>query len=176
MECGVAAAPHSTGVAAVDGCLLCWRTLEIAMSQTPADVRYVVVVQCHITKEVCSGYFCEKCFAGREDAFARYPKDSPIRVNYITCGGCCGKATQRKLANLLKWLAKEGMPREQIVVHLASCITKDNHHGPRCPHAEFIKALVARHGLACVEDTHISRRAQQRREEGLYPPLPPGRG
>jgi hypothetical protein len=74
----------------------------------------------------------------------------------------------RKLENLVKKSGPHGIAKEKILVQLASCITKDNHHSPRCPHAEFIRELVARAGLACREDTVISAQAEQRRKDGTY--------
>lgn len=50
----------------------------------------------------------------------------------------------------------------------SSCITKDNFHSPRCLFADYIKTLVARVGLDCREDTHISPVAEKRRKEGVY--------
>ena len=58
-------------------------------------------------------------------------------------------------------------------MQLSSCITKDNYHSPRCPHAEYIRELVARAGLDCREDTVISDKAEQRRRDGTYKPAKP---
>jgi len=130
---------------------------------------YIIVIQCHIVKERCSGYFCEKSFNERAGGFAVYPKDRPFRALYMTCGGCCGKAVLRKLRNLTKNAKKhEGISRDKIVVQLSSCITKDNYHSSRCMHTEYIKEQVKRAGLDCAEDTRISERAEKRRREGFY--------
>ncbi len=91
---------------------------------------YVVVVQCHIAMERCSGYGCERAFFERSGGFALYPKEQTCRSLHLTCGGCCGRAVQRKLANLTRRLKKtEGMEKDRIAVQLASCITQNNHHG-----------------------------------------------
>jgi predicted metal-binding protein len=130
---------------------------------------YIAVVQCDITRQRCSGYFCEKAFHERSGGFAAYPKDRPYRVLYMTCGGCCGKGVQRRLTHLARQLQKrEGIGRDRIVVQLASCITKDNYHSPRCQFADYMKGLMARAGLACREDTHISPTAEKRRAAGVY--------
>ena len=130
---------------------------------------YIVVLQCHITKERCSGYFCETSFRERSGGFQAYPRDKDYRVIFMTCGGCCGKATLRKLSHLAR-LAKraEGMEKGRIVVQLSSCMTKDNFHSPRCPNIDIIKTLVARVGLDCREDTRISKLAEKRRSQGVY--------
>jgi len=130
---------------------------------------YLVIVQCHLVMQRCSGYFCEKAFHERLGGFAGYPPDKAYRVLNMTCGGCCGRALHRKLGNLVQKIkAKEGVEKERIVVHLSSCITKDNYHGPPCPHLDYLKALVAKLGLEVREDTWVSKRAEQRRAEGIY--------
>jgi len=135
------------------------------------DKDYIVVVQCEIVKERCSGYFCEKAFHERADGFAAYAKDRPYRIVYLTCGGCCGRAVQRKLTHLARLLKKqEGMDRDRIVVQLSSCITKDNFHSPRCMFADYMKELIARAGFECREDTHLSPQAEGRRAKGVYRP------
>jgi len=134
------------------------------------DVDYIAVVQCHLVKQRCSGFYCEKAFHERSGGFAEYPKDRPIRILYMTCGGCCGKAVQRKLANLIQKSTANGVDKGRIVVQLSSCMTKDNHHSPRCPHVEFIQQIIERLGLRWREDTRISAKAEQRRREGLYGP------
>ena len=130
---------------------------------------YVAVVQCDIVMERCSGYFCEKALHERTGGFASYPAAKPYRHLMLTCGGCCGRALQRKLANLCTQLEKkEGIGRGRIVVQLSSCITRDNHHGPPCPHLDYLKTLIARLGLDLLEDTRLSAKSEERREEGLY--------
>jgi predicted metal-binding protein len=133
------------------------------------DKDYIVVVQCEIVKERCSGYFCEKAFHERADGFAAYDKGKDYRILYMTCGGCCGKAVQRKLTHLARKIKKnEGVEKGRIVVQLASCMTKDNFHSPPCPHLGLIKEIIARAGLDVREDTHTSPKAEQRRASGQY--------
>ena len=130
---------------------------------------YVAVVQCHLVKQRCPGYFCEKAFHERTGAFARYAPESPLRALYFTCGGCCGRPLHRKLALLLRNLEKrEGIGRDRVVVHFSSCIAYDNHHGPPCPHLDYLKALVAKLGVDVVEGTRESSRSRRLREEGVY--------
>ena len=130
---------------------------------------YVVIVQCHIVKERCSGYNCERAFHERTGGFAAYPKDKTYRMLNMTCGGCCGRALQRKLSNLTRRIKKqEDIGKDRIIVQLSSCITKDNYHAPTCPHLDYLKALIARVGLDVREDTVISEKSEKRRKEGLY--------
>jgi len=130
---------------------------------------YVVIVQCHIVKERCSGYNCERAFHERTGGFAAYPKDRSYRMLNMTCGGCCGRAVQRKLSNLTRRIKKqEDIGKERIIVQLSSCITKDNFHAPPCPHLDYLKSLIVRLGLDVREDTVISEKSEKRRKEGLY--------
>ncbi len=130
---------------------------------------YVVIVQCHIVKERCPGYNCEKAFHERTGGFADYPRDKAYRTINLTCGGCCGRALHRKLSNLIRRIRKqEGIAKDRIVVQLSSCITKDNFHAPPCPHLDYLKSLITRLGLDVCEDTHIGKKSEKRRKAGLY--------
>lgn len=133
------------------------------------EKEYVAIVQCHIVKERCSGYGCENAFHERTGGFAAYPGDKSYRMLNLTCGGCCGRAVQRKLSNLCRRIKKkEGIGKDKIVVQLASCMTKDNFHSSPCPHLDYIKALIAKLGLDVREDTYIDEKSEKRRREGLY--------
>ncbi len=130
---------------------------------------YIVVVQCQIAKQLCSGYSCEKAFHDRSGGFAGYPKEKTYRTLYMTCGGCCGLSLRRQLSDLAKRCKKsEDIDRDRIVVQLSSCITRDNFHGPPCPHLDLLKTLIARVGLDACEDTFISDVSQRRRDKGAY--------
>ncbi len=134
------------------------------------EKKYIVVVQCHIVKERCSGYFCERAFTHRTGRFSDYPNEQNVRFLPITCGGCCGRAVHRKISDLLKYVKKkEKIDKDEIVVHLSSCITKDNYHGPPCPHKDYLGTMITEKlGLDLREDTTLSKTAQKRREEGQY--------
>jgi len=130
---------------------------------------YIVVVQCHIVKERCSGYNCERAFNERTGGFTAYPKDKAYRMLSLTCGGCCGRAVHRKLNNLIRRINKaEGITKDRIVVQLSSCITKDNFHSTPCPHLDYLKGLIAKLGLDVREDTFIDEKSENRRRQGLY--------
>ncbi len=135
-----------------------------------AAPKYVVVVQCHIVKERCSGYPCEDAFSNRSGGFTEYSEDAPLRLLTLTCGGCCGKAIHRKLADFLKRIGKKKeIDRSEIVVHLSSCVASDNYHGPACPHKAYLKTIIQEKlGLALEEMTVVSDVARKRREEGRY--------
>ena len=135
------------------------------------NVKYVVILQCHIVKERCSGFLCEDSFTQRAGGFADYPADQPIRYISITCGGCCGRATLRKLSNFCKLLKQHtDINRDEVVLHFSSCICKENFHGPICPHYDYLKELVERQNLTWREGTRFSKNAQKRRDQnGHYP-------
>jgi predicted metal-binding protein len=130
---------------------------------------YIVIVQCHIVKERCPGYFCEKAFNERTGGFSIYPKDKDYRKINLTCGGCCGKAIHRKLTSLKRTIKKEEeIEKDRIVVQLSSCMTKDNYHSPPCPHLDYIKTLIARIGIDVCEDTEINETSEKSRKDGIY--------
>ena len=130
----------------------------------------VVVIQCdQVTREVCSGFLCERAFRARTGGFAGYPAKPDIRYLSLSCGGCPGRAVARKLANLRRNLKKhENLDADCVAVHLSSCISRSNRHGPRCPHVGYLKGQAKRSGFACFEDSHISKLAERRRREGSY--------
>lgn len=130
---------------------------------------YIAVVQCHLVKQRCSGYLCEKAFNERSGGFKEFPSDKKYRTLYLTCGGCCGLPLHRKLSNLVRKIKKhEGVEKDRIVVKFSTCITKDNYHAPVCPHLNYLKELVNKLGLDLSEDTHISKTAERLRAEGVY--------
>lgn len=133
------------------------------------DKDYIAIVQCHLVKQRCSGYFCEKAFHERTGGFAQYSPNKPYRTLYLTCGGCCGRPLHRKLSNLIQKIkAKEDIDKDRIVVQLSSCVTNDSYHGPACPHLEYLKELIGKLKLDICETTSISQKAVDRRKAGIY--------
>lgn len=129
----------------------------------------IAVVQCHLVMQRCSGYYCEKAFHQRNGGFAGYPAGKAIRYLTMTCGGCCGRALHRKLHNLATQIAKrEQMAKDRIAVQFSSCIAKDNWHGPKCPHLDYLRQLVGKLGLDVIEGTSISHKAEAKRQQGVY--------
>ena len=134
------------------------------------EPRYIAIIQCHIVTEKCPGFFCENAFTKRMGAFAKYKSNKDLRCVTITCGGCCGRAVHRKLALLLKTLKnREGIQKDDVMVHLSSCVAFDNYHAPPCPHIEYLKKLIAdKLGLKIDYGTKISDLSEKRRGEGRY--------
>jgi len=133
------------------------------------DKDYIVVVQCQLAKQRCSGFACEIAFNERSGGFAEYAKDKAYRTLYLTCGGCCGRALNGKLSQIIRKLKKmQKIEKEQIVVQLSSCIATYNYHGPPCQHLDYLKTLIAQAGLDVREGTWINQLSVKRRKEGRY--------
>ena len=133
-------------------------------------IKLIAVVQCHLVSQRCPGYFCDRAFVNRSGGFARLDLAPDVRKLSFTCGGCCGRALHRKLVLIKqKALKHDAIASEEILVKLASCISKDNYHGLVCPHLAYLKKLIAKAGLPFSCHTAISSKAEKRRQEGIYP-------
>ena len=124
--------------------------------------KLVVVIQCHLVMNRCSGYPCMDAFYKREGAFASYEED---------VGGCCGAEVAAKLENLTKHLKRRGERKEDVVVHFASCVCSDNYHRPPCPHLDYMRQIAERKGYSVVLGSYISNAAAKKREAGIYKPF-----
>jgi predicted metal-binding protein len=132
-------------------------------------IKLIAIVQCDITTERCPGFFCDRAFVNKTGGFEKIEYGKDTRKLNISCGGCCGKATHRKLSLLAQKAKKfDNIEKDEILVKLASCITKDNYHGPKCPNLGYIKKLIGSLGMKLSLDTHISKRAEERRQSGVY--------
>ena len=93
-------------------------------------------------------------------------------MKYIsfTCGGCCGKTIASKLEHFSRHLkSKTDIKKDEVVVHLSSCMVTDNHHYDRCPHINYIKNIIAKKGFNnVIEGTYISGGATKKRQNGVY--------
>jgi len=132
------------------------------------DTKYIVMIQCDIAHRRCSGFACTNTFYNREDTFEEYGED--VRYISFTCGGCCGKGVTAKLEQFAKQLKRKNkIGKEEVVIHLASCMVTDNHHYDRCPHVDYIKSIVAKKGYtSVVEGTYFSKNSSRKREQGIY--------
>ena len=134
-----------------------------------AEKKYIAVVQCHIVKERCSGFLCEKSFHDRSGGFKELEKSEGYRVVHLTCGGCCGRALQRKIYDLIGTSKEyDEIRKDQILVKFSSCITNESHHGPKCPHLDYLVDLMQKLKVDVSFGTHISDRSEERREKGVY--------
>lgn len=131
------------------------------------ESKYVIIIQCEIAHNRCSGFACTNAFYEKTGFFKNYGED----VKYIsfTCGGCCGKSVAAKLEHFTKKLLKKTeLKREDVMVHLSSCMVTDNYHYDQCPHLQYIKDIVTKKGYRLVEGSYISKGAERKREAGEY--------
>jgi len=131
------------------------------------NIKFVVMIQCEIARRRCSGFACTDAFYNRNDGFKDY--GSEVRYISIPCGGCCGAGLAAKLEHFSNKLKKTDVKKDEVAVHLSSCMVTDNYHHDRCPHTDYIKALVEKKGYKnIVEGTYISRVSEKKRESGEY--------
>ena len=132
------------------------------------DARYVAIIQCEIARQRCSGFACTNGFYNRDDFFKDY--DDNTRYISLTCGGCCGASLASKLEHFSNKLSKKtDVKKDEVVVHLSSCMVTDNYHHDRCPHVDYIKALIAKKGYKHItEGSYLSRVSEKKRESGEY--------
>lgn len=132
-------------------------------------IKYCVIIQCDLSHRRCSGFACTNTFYNKEDLFENYSNDT--KYISFTCGGCCGKGVAAKLEHFSKKIKKfeNDIKKDNIAIHLSSCIVTDNHHSDRCPHVDFIKSIVIKHGFNnLIEGSYISKNATKKRELGIY--------
>lgn len=132
------------------------------------QIKLVVIVQCEFASKRCSGHACMRSFYERTGTFQNYP--STAMYLSLTCGGCCGKGLVAKLEHLTKMnLKKWQLQRNQVAIHLASCICKDNYHADVCPHLDYIKNILYKKGYEnLIEGSYLSDTATKKRNLGIY--------
>ena len=129
--------------------------------------KFVVIIQCELVHKKCSGFACTDSFYNRDEMFKSYKENT--RYISFTCGGCCGKLVSGKLSHFSKKILKKtDYKKDEVIVHLASCMTSDNYHSDRCPHIDYIKDIIVKRGYDFLEGTYISKNAEIKREKGLY--------
>ena len=134
------------------------------------SAKMVMIIQCDISRKRCSGFYCMNDFYNKENHFANRGYSDSVRYIALTCGGCPGKNLAAQLEQFSMRMKKyTDLKKSEIYVHLASCMTTDNHHSDRCPHLDFIKNILLKHGYDnIIEGTYISKNAQLKREQGIY--------
>ncbi len=130
--------------------------------------RLIVILQCAAVRQRCSGVNCAHAFYSREGAFANLPADA--RYLTMDCGGCCGSSLPAKLENLAAKISKLGAEKDDVTVHLSSCIVSENHHRTPCPFRAHIRELVERKGFKVALGSYVSKKAEAKRKSGEYRP------
>ena len=139
------------------------------MDEENQKTRLIGIIQCDFAKERCSGFACIHSFHERTDAFEAYAEDGSIMAVPFNCGGCPGRRIGRSVENLLKRAKKKaGIEKEEVVIHLASCMVTDNDHYPPCPHLGYIGKILDRKGVRVRKGSYKSKTSEKRREEGVY--------
>lgn len=129
--------------------------------------KFVVIIQCELVHKKCSGFACTDSFYNRDEMFKSY-KENTKYISF-TCGGCCGKLVSGKLSHFSKKILKKtDYKKDEVIVHLASCMTSDNYHSDRCPHIDYIKDIIVKRGYDFLEGTYISKNSEIKREKGIY--------
>jgi len=129
--------------------------------------KFVVIIQCELAHKKCSGFACTNSFYNRDEMFKGYNDNT--RYISFTCGGCCGKLVSSKLSHFSKKILKKtDYKKDEVIVHLASCMTSDNYHYDRCPHIDYIKNIIDKRGYQFLEGTYVSNNANIKREKGIY--------
>ena len=131
-------------------------------------IKYVVVIQCANAKKRCSGFACSNCFFDRSCAFAGSPEGTKFLMT--DCGGCCGSGVAGVLEHFSAKLGKKtSITKDQVAIHLSSCMVTDNHHHDRCPNISYMRDIIAKKGYAnVVEGTYQSPGATAKRNSGEY--------
>lgn len=132
------------------------------------SIKYCVIIQCDIAHKRCSGFACTNSFYNKDGKFSNY--DENTRYISFTCGGCCGKGIASKLEHFSGMLKKETeIIKDEVVIHLSSCISTDNYHYDRCPHIDYIKNIVLKKGFKnLVDGSFVSKGAEKKRGTGEY--------
>lgn len=134
------------------------------------SIKFVVIIQCDIARKRCSGFACTKSFYQKEGFFENCGYDGGVRYLALTCGGCSGTTIASYLEHFYKKLAAQmGIKKEEVAVHLSSCMVTDNYHHDRCPHLEYIKSIIVKKGFHNIIDgTFKSANASAKRAAGIY--------
>lgn len=108
----------------------------------------VGIIRCLQTEDMCPGTTDFKVIRGKKGAFAGVEGEIEI-IGFNTCGGCPGKKAVTRAAEMVK--------RGADTITLASCITKGNPIGFKCPHAEQMLAAIRKKlgdEITVLEYTH----------------------
>ena len=130
--------------------------------------KLVVIIQCDTVTKRCAGANCTWAFYKRTGMFADYPPDTQYMS--MTCGGCCGAHVPEKLATLEHKLKRLEKTKEDVTVHLSTCMVSESKHRLPCPFLEYIAAQIKHKGFALRLGTRISELAQKKRDDGIYKP------
>lgn len=108
----------------------------------------VGLIRCMQTEDMCPATTCFKVMKEKKPAFEGVPEDIEV-IGVNTCGGCPGKKSVTRAAEMVK--------RGADTIVLASCIFKGTPIGFACPHAQTIKDSIAKklgESITIIDYTH----------------------
>ncbi|PKM50392.1 MAG: CGGC domain-containing protein [Firmicutes bacterium HGW-Firmicutes-7] len=108
----------------------------------------VGLIRCMQTEDMCPGKTCLKVMSEKKCAFKEISEDVEV-VGFISCGGCPGKKTVTRAAEMVK--------RGADTIAMASCITKGAPIGFPCPHVQLMKEAIAKklgENIRFIDYTH----------------------
>jgi len=108
----------------------------------------VGIIRCLQTEDMCPGTTDFKVIREKKCAFESVEGEIEI-IGFNTCGGCPGKKAVTRAAEMVK--------RGADTIALASCITKGNPIGFKCPHSEQMLAAIRKKlgdEVAVLDYTH----------------------
>lgn len=134
------------------------------------NTKFVMIVQCDKSRKRCSGFACTKTFYDKEGFFKKFNYDDDTKYIAFTCGGCNGDNLDTYLKHFSqKLLKKTELKKDEIAVHLSSCITTENYHHDRCPFIHNLEKIVKENGYKTLRyGTYLSKKAEERRKAGIY--------
>ena len=110
-------------------------------------MKKVGIIRCQQTEDICPGTTDFKIASQGKLAFA---ETGPVEVvGFVSCGGCPGKRAAAR--------AKLMVDRGADAIVLASCISRGNPIGFKCPHFSSIKDAVKKvigTDVEIIEYTH----------------------
>lgn len=132
--------------------------------------KFVIIIQCDHSRKKCSGFACTKSFYDKDGFFKDCNYDDDVKYMAFTCGGCNGAALDKQLEHFTKkLLAKTDLQKDEIAIHLSSCITTENHHHDRCLFINNLKETILNKGYTNLKyGTYMSQRSEEKRKKGIY--------
>ncbi|ABX42544.1 CGGC domain-containing protein [Lachnoclostridium phytofermentans] len=108
----------------------------------------VGLIRCMQTEDMCPGTTCFKVIKEKKAAFNDISEDIEV-VGVNTCGGCPGKKSVTRAADMVK--------RGADTIVFASCIFKGTPIGFPCPNAQAMKDAISKKlgdSIQIIDYTH----------------------
>ncbi|MBU5592291.1 CGGC domain-containing protein [Clostridium sp. MSJ-4] len=75
-----------------------------------------------------------------------------------------------KLEHLSKKLrVKNNIDKDKVIIHLSSCMKKDNNHYDRCSHLDYIKNILFKKGYEnIIERSFLAKSVERKKDKDIY--------